>query len=226
MRVSLLALALLLGCGNATPAAEATDAASEIGTDVAADVAEAAVDAWVDKAATCVGTFGTALGSVGFARFDGTVVAVVPPAHPTCPYPNKTHVAVQIRVGEVIYRMVVNVQSDRSGIDPRIKLATLEAELPAPAWSNGIHEDAPLDYVTTLGLHAPAFAPKTMAEASAAVDAFLPLGAKVSVYASAGGKPESAHLVHRNATGQDGAIVVVGDATARFLLFSFDGQTF
>ncbi len=36
-------------------------------------------DSAVDKSKTCVSTFGQAIGTVGFARFDGTVVAVIPP---------------------------------------------------------------------------------------------------------------------------------------------------
>lgn len=218
-------LVACLGCGE--PAAGVDDAgvtdATPEGGDAAPD-ADAA-DAKVDKAAGCLGTFGTDLASVGFARFDGTVVAVVPPAHPTCPYPNATHSVVQIRVGASVYRMVINVQSDRGGVDPRIRTAVRAAPLPAPAWKEGIHTDAPLDYVA-LGAHTADFAPRTLAEAAAEIDAAIPLGARVSVYATAGGKPESAHLVHRNATNEDGAIVVDPEGAPKFYLFAFDKQTF
>jgi hypothetical protein len=62
------------------------------------------------------------------------------------------------------------------------------------------------------------------------IDAGLKVGDKVSIYATSGeGRPESAHLVHRNASPPktDGAIVVGPDgASPKFVLFAFDNQAF
>jgi hypothetical protein len=61
------------GCtGNESPPIDASTDAIDASSDVTVDVGED-----VDKSATCASQFGSAIGSVGFARFDGTVVAVV-----------------------------------------------------------------------------------------------------------------------------------------------------
>jgi hypothetical protein len=52
----------------------------------------------VDKAATCASSFGNAL-TAAFGRLDGTVRAVVPPAHPTCPRPNSDHLILEVDSG-------------------------------------------------------------------------------------------------------------------------------
>ena len=55
----------------------------------------------------------------------------------------------------------------------------------------------------------------------------LELGARISVFATAGStEPDSAHLVHRNATNADGAIVVNPDTAPHYLLMRFDEQSF
>lgn len=61
-----------------------------------------------------------------------------------------------------------------------------------------------------------------------AIDAGLKVGDVVSVYATSGdGRPESAHLVHRNENETDRAIVVRPDsASPKFVLFAFDDQIF
>ncbi|MEO8874705.1 MAG: hypothetical protein ABI461_03880, partial [Polyangiaceae bacterium] len=65
------------------------------------------------------------------------------------------------------------------------------------------------------------------ASAVTAATAALTLGAHVSIYATAQGENDSAHLVHRNLTNQDGAIVVnPEDASPTWVLFAFSNQTF
>ena len=55
----------------------------------------------------------------------------------------------------------------------------------------------------------------------------LKVGDPVSVYGrSSAGRPESAHLIRRNAADHDGAIIVSPTTSPRFLLFHFDNQTF
>jgi hypothetical protein len=179
----------------------------------------AAPDLAVDKAARCTGTFGSSL-TAPYGRLDGTVLAVVPPAHPTCPRPNSDHLVLEVTSGGSAYRMVVNVQS--SGVDPRVGYA--EKSAPLSAWADGWHPAA-LDYVSNLGLHQGDFVPKTLAELTSLVSERLALDGRVSVFASTSGG-DSAHLIHRSLTDQDGAIVVDPTGSPLYLLFAFADQVF
>ena len=71
----LLATLSLAACSSAPSRADAGDL-SDAGEDGAqpadAQPASDASDGAIDKAANCASTFGNAIGSVGFARFDGT----------------------------------------------------------------------------------------------------------------------------------------------------------
>ena len=172
----------------------------------------------------CASTFGNAL-TAGFGRIDGVVYAVQKPSDTQCVMPNNDHVVVQVLMNGAVYRMVVNVSA--SAQDPTIRTSKLDHALPSPAFAEGWHEDAPLDYVTTLARHASDFQTSAMAEAVDAIVKSLQVGDLVSVYATSGdGRPESAHLVHRNKTDQDGAIVVHPTTQPTFLLFAFGNQTF
>jgi hypothetical protein len=184
------ALALLLACSAST--------------------APASPDLAVDKAARCTDTFGTAL-TAPYGRLDGTVLAVVPPAHPTCPRPNGDHLVLEVMAGGAAYRMVMNVD-----------VLTAEKRAPLDGWADGWHGSVALDYVTTLGVHKADFA---SADPTLFVTGRLALDAPVSVFASTSGG-DSAHLIHRNATDQDGAIVVDPTGSPTYLLFAFTNQDF
>jgi hypothetical protein len=216
------------GAGGGTDDANAPngdDGASQI--DVASDAATGAADvqADVDKSATCAATFGTAL-TAAFARIDGTVVAVVPPNDQACAAPNSTHLVVQVKMGGAVYRLVVDVLSNMGS--PDVDFYEIDAPLPAPAWSDGWHTGVSLDYVTTLNVHSTSFTAMKEADLVAKITSEIDLGAKISIYATAGTtEPDSAHLVHRNLTNQDGAIVIHPDASpAHWMLMRFDEQTF
>jgi hypothetical protein len=206
--------AACLGCSSTkSPPAESDAAPADASDDV-------------DKAATCASTFGQGINSVGFARFDGTVVAVVPPNDQACAEPNSTHLVVQLQTGGAVYRMVIDVSDEDA--PNTIRTATLSAPLVGGAWDNGWHA-APLalDYVTNLAIHGASFATVGTAAAVAWATNPLEIGAPVSIYATAQGEPDSAHLVHRNVTNQDGAIVIDPQgASPTWLLFAFSGQTF
>jgi hypothetical protein len=213
MRV-LVVLALLAGCREvpALPDARVRD--------------DAAIDAPLDKARACAVVFGSSLTN-SFGRLDGTVRAVVPPGHPTCPMPNGTHLVVQVMMAGQAYRMVTNVLSD-SG-DPRVFLHELDAPLAGPAWAEGWHPGYQLDYATTLHVASDVFVPHDMTTTVDMVTDRIELGAKVSVFAtsSGGANASGAHLVHRNTTNADGAIVIGPDtASPHWILFRFDEQTF
>lgn len=179
------------------------------------------------KDASCADEFGDALTSA-FGRIDGTVVAIVEPGNERCTAPNSDHVVVQVEVDDAVYRMVVNVQSD-SG-DPEIRVLDTDAALPSPAFAEGWHPGLTLDYVTDLGVHSTdAWDSLALAEAAAWVASDIEVGTPISVYASSSGGTYagSAHLIHRNGDGDDGAIVLdPTGATPRWLLFRFSDQTF
>lgn len=211
---ALLALALLAGCRDvpAQPDARVRD--------------DAAIDARLDKAGPCATVFGSSLTNA-FGRLDGTVRAVVPPGHPTCPLPNGTHLVLQVTMGGQVYRMVTNVLSD-SG-DPRVFFRELDAPLAGAPWEDGWHPGTGLDYASTLHVTSDTFAPYDMTTLVGMVTDRIELGAKVSVFAtsSGGANAGNAHLVHKNLPNADGAIVIGADtASPHYLLFRFDEQVF
>ena len=178
----------------------------------------------VNKAKTCSPTFGDALTNA-FGRFDGTVVAVVPPADDACALPNSTHLVLQVSMDGAVYRMVLDVLS--SSGDPNVYFYEEDAPLAAGPWAAGWHAGVGLDYVTTLGLHAAAFTSMPEAALVDKVTGEIQVGSHVSVFATSAGESNSAHLIHRNLTNQDGAIVLSPEsASPHYLLFRFSEQTF
>jgi hypothetical protein len=221
-------LAVTVACsstsGPSSPPGDASHEATDAGAHDAGRVdASDAGDGGVDKSKPCVSTFGQGIGTVGFARFDGTVVAVLPPNDQACAAPNSTHLVLEMSFAGAVYRMVIDV--DDSAAPGTIHGTTLSHALVGGPWADGWHA-VPLDYVTTLGLHSTSLPSMTTASAVAEITAALDLGAHVSVFATAQGEVDSAHLVHRNLTNQDGAIVVDVDGSPRWLLFAFSDQTF
>jgi hypothetical protein len=141
--------------------------------------------------------------------------------------PNGDHVVLQVKMNGDVYRMVANVQSDR-GNDLDVRFGQFAFPLPAPAFAEGWHSGVTLDY-PTLGAHADAgFESLAKDDLVTRVVGELHIGANVSVYATVGnGRPESAHLIHRNDGKADGAIVVAPESNApSFLLFHFADQSF
>ncbi len=184
-----------------------------------------ASDASIDKSARCAATFGSAL-TAGFGRLDGTVLAIVQPKDKQCALPNNDHVIVQLKLQGAVYRVVVNVQSDRPGADNRVSYLEKATKLPAPAWAEGWHTGVTLDYVKDLGVKASDFTPFTLLELSAKIADAIPLDAKVSVYSDTSGG-SSTHLVHRNNGTKDGAIVLDPEGPSpKAMLFRFATQDF
>lgn len=184
-------------------------------------------DASVDKAKDCTGTFGSALTNA-FGRLDGTVLAVVQPKDQQCPRPNKDHVVLEVTSQGANYRVVINVQSDRPEPDIRVRMASIDRALPGDPYADGWHPGVSFDYVDTLGVHStdPAFVPDDLSKLSQKIADAVELGDEVAVYTTSSGG-DSSHLVHRNKTGQDGAIVVrPRSAKPKILLFHFPSQAF
>jgi len=177
----------------------------------------------LDKSAGCVSNFGDAL-TEGHGRLDGTVVAVLAPGNDSCPRPNGDHLILEVRMGGDVYRMVASMESSFGS--PDMGFAEKAAPLVGPTWSDGWHLNTPLDFVGDLGLHRGDFVDKPMFDLADAVTAPIQIGAKISVFATVENADDSAHLIHRNFTGTDGAIVVNPDTSPRYLVTHFDNQLF
>ena len=215
-------LTLIVACGS--PAQPVVDA----GPDVVVDAGTPQFDAGVVDAGTksdfCVDTFGSVLTNA-FGRIDGRLVSIVNPGS-TCPGVNSDHVVLEVAIDGGVHRMVVNVMSTVG--DPRIYfLSGAFGPLPAPAFADGWHPGVALDYPTSLGVHSDADAGWQyidMPHAIVQVNDPLTIGAPLSVYgtSSGGDRADSAHLIHRHANHDDGAIVVNPTSSApTWLLFHF-----
>ena len=216
----------LLACSSKSPAT--VDAPASF--DAAAPVIDAkpTFDAWGGpKSVPCANTFGQTLTNA-FGRLDGTVLAIVPPGDEECMQPNSTHLVIQVTMGGAAYRMVVDVLSSTAG-DPNVWLDEVDAPLAGIPWSEGWHTGIPFDYVTNLQLASTDFVSHTQAELVDTITNEINLGDKISVFSTSTGgvKADSSHLVHRNLTNADGAIVLSPDsANAHYILLRFDEQTF
>ena len=217
-----LYLLLLLGCSSSetTPSMSAPDSGTTI--EPAGD-AGSIEDSGPKLDGSCVvPSFGDQL-TEGFGRIDGVISAIQMPNDQTCSMPNRDHLILQVLMNGAVYRMVVNTD---------VKVLEVEHALPAPAFAEGWHTGVGLDYAKDLGAASATFTdPGDMtATVQKTLGAGLAVGDHVSVYATSGaGRPESAHLVHRNDSpaNTDGAIVVSPDgASPKFVLFAFDDQTF
>jgi hypothetical protein len=101
------------------------------------------------------------------------------------------------------------------------------AALPDGPWAEGWHAvGVTFDYVADASVHASDFASTPLATLAARVEARLVDVNHVSVFATGFG-PGGAHLVHRNGSGHDGAIVAEPlSVTPHALMFHFDNQDF
>lgn len=220
----LLAVAVAIGCSTSETTTPATTDADAGDAATVADPDTGTVeDAGPAFDGSCVvPSFGNEL-TEGFGRIDGVISAIQMPNDQTCSMPNRDHLILQVLMNGAVYRLVVNTD---------VLVLALEHALPAPPFAEGWHSGIGLDYAKDLGAASTAFTdPGDMtATVQKTIAAGLAVGGAVSVYATSGaGRPESAHLVHRNTSpaNTDGAIVVHPDsASPTFVLFAFDDQTF
>jgi hypothetical protein len=213
---------------SADASADVPVEAAEAGPDVAEEAAPEASQPDADKAANCAqdSDFGSEL-TMAYGRIDGTVRALVGTEDTQCAVPNSDHLVIQVLMNGKTYRMVASVLSTYG--DPDVGLLEKDAPLAGSAWSEGWHTDLSLDYVTTLGVHTTDFTGHPMLELQALVESKIEIGSKISVYATNNNAQykDSAHLIHRNITNQDGAIVIGPDtANPHYLLFRFANQSF
>jgi hypothetical protein len=163
----------------------------------------------------CTSSFGSALTSE-HGRLDGTIAAIVPASTHAC-NGDSTHVHLQVKVDGAVYDVAVNAD----GLE-----AEADAPLPGSPWSEGWHAGDQLDYVNDLGLHASSFTLTGLTAVRQRIEAELASANHVAIYATGYG-PTGVHLVHRQGSGRDGAIVLdpLGPKP-HILAFRFDTQTF
>ena len=215
--------------GTDAAAAEAAsrDAASSdarLADDAGPADSGAAPDAGGDGAPTrqaCTSRFGSAL-SATFGRLDGVLVSIVPRSTSAC-NGDPDHLHLQLRVNGAEYDVAVNIASSSAS---DVLLDVSDRGALAQPWSEGWHTGDRLDYVADLGLASADFGAMTSAGLEQRLLSELADVNHLSVYATGYG-PTGAHLVHRNRTGQDGALVLHPlSAAPRYLLFRFASQRF
>ena len=173
----------------------------------------------------CTKSFGSGL-SPAHGRLDGYLVSIVAPTVHTC-NGDDHHVHLQVAAGGAVYDVAVNILSDQAtGTAGDVLVDELDAPLAGSEWIEGWHTPVALDYVITLGLHATAFTAKGPDELAAQLEQELAAVNHISVYGTGYG-PDGMHLIHRNKTNQDGALVLYPTTGApRYIAFHFATQTF
>lgn len=225
MKRALVFLVLLdvVACSTSTPSAPPD--AAEVDGALDAPPAEAAVDAGPNLG-QCASTFGSALTNKTFGYVDGTLFAIVRPQDQQCPKPNGTHLNLQVKMKGDVYRMLVNVRSDRTGIDPNVAFAEKALSSPlAPPFAEGWYTGVSFDYGADLGLKSTDFVAQPIATLTDTLVAKVVVGDPIRVYAT--GFLEGGHLIHRNGSGNDGVVVVAPTTAAPIALaFRFADQSF
>jgi len=171
----------------------------------------------------CTGTFGSAM-SATYGRLDGFLVAIVDPNTGSSCRGDDNHVHLQVQVNGGVEDIAVNIAST-SG-NPNVDFRTLAASLGGGAWSEGWHTGVQLDYATSLGVHSSSFTEETASQLTSLVDNALANANHVSIFTT-GFDPTGGHLVHREGSNHDGAIVInPTTSNPTYLLFHFANQSF
>lgn len=170
----------------------------------------------------CTNTFGSAMNTT-FGRLDGFLVSIVNPGTTGCSG-DAHHVHLQVLVNGGIENIAVNV--DSSVGNPDVDFLTINAPLKNGAWVEGWHASQSFDFVNNLGVHSGAFTETTPTQLTSLVDNALATANHISIFTT-GFDATGGHLIHRNPTNHDGAIVVNPLSTnPQYLLFHFTTQTF
>ena len=196
--------------------------ATDAGTTDAATVDAASTGDGTPTRVPCTNTFGSAMNTT-FGRLDGFLVSIVNPGTTGCSG-DSTHVHLQVQVNGGIENIAVNIQS--SSGNPDVDFLTINAPLKNGAWLEGWHPSESFDYVTNLGVHSTAFTETTPTQLQSLVNNALATANHISIFTT-GFDATGGHLIHRNPTNHDGAIVINPLSTnPQYLLFHFTTQTF
>ncbi len=171
----------------------------------------------------CTSTFGSAM-TTAFGRLDGFLVSIVNPNTTTSCRGDDNHIHLQVKVNGGIEDIAVNVAST-SG-NPDVDFRTVSAALRGGAWTEGWHPGQTLDYPSNLGVSSASFTEETLTQLTTSVDNLIANANHVSIFAT-GFDPTGGHLIHREGSSHDGAIVInPTTSNPTYLLFHFTTQTF
>ncbi len=171
----------------------------------------------------CTGNFGSAM-TTSFGRLDGFLVSIIQPGQGSGCNGDAHHVHLQVQVKGSVYDIAVNVDSNQGS--PDVDFEKINAPLADGAWSEGWHPGVSFDYVNTLGVHSGDFTTFTPTALANEVTNDLASVNHISVFTTGYGAT-GGHLIHRNTTNKDGALVLQPlSGNPQYLLFHFDEQTF
>jgi hypothetical protein len=171
----------------------------------------------------CTSSFGSAM-TATFGRLDGFLVSVVNPNTTSSCRGDDNHIHLQVRVNGGVEDIAVNIASTTG--NPDVDFLTLGAALRGGGWSEGWHPGQTLDYSTNLGVHSGNFTEETPTQLTSLVDAAVASANHVSIFTT-GFDATGGHLIHREGSSHDGAIVVNPlSASPQYLLFHFTTQSF
>jgi uncharacterized protein YukJ len=248
MKISLLAVALLLAACSSSPSSTTAGGSSgSSGSGGTAGVSGASgsggnagnagaagdIDGGFDAdpgqpdgdptRQNCTNNFGNAL-TTQFGRLDGILVSIVHVGANQC-NGDADHVHLQIQSNGKIYDVAVNMQSDQAG-DPNVQYLEKNLAWVGDPWSEGWHTGMLLDYWGNLKLHSTEFTAFSMNTLAQKVEDALATVNHISVWGYGYG-PDGMHKIHRNVVNKDGAIVLEPLSNSpRYLLFHFVDQTF
>jgi lamin tail-like protein len=171
----------------------------------------------------CTSTFGSAM-SATYGRLDGFLVSIVNPNTTTSCRGDDNHIHLQVQVNGRVEDIAVNNASTTG--NPDLDFLALNAPLRGGAWAEGWHTGQTLDYANNLGVSSGGFAEKTPTQLVSLVDAALANANHVSIFTT-GFDATGGHLIHRQGSNHDGAIVINPlSANPQYLLFHFTTQSF
>jgi hypothetical protein len=98
--------------------------------------------------------------------------------------------------------------------------------MPDGAWAEGWHPNENLDYAQAFGVSSTQFTAIAESQLATMVESELANANHISIFGT-GYNSQGSHLIHREGSNHDGAIVIDPlSANARVLLFSFSTQSF
>jgi len=171
----------------------------------------------------CTGNFGSGMSSA-FGRLDGFLVSIIQPGEGSGCNGDAHHVHLQVQVKDSVYDIAVNVSSNQG--TPNVDFEKIHAPLAGGSWSEGWHTGASFDYPGNLSAHSDDFQTYTPSTLTNEVTNDLTTVNHISVFTTGYGAT-GGHLIHRNGSNHDGALVLQPlSSSPQYLLFHFASQTF
>jgi hypothetical protein len=216
------------GMGGAASGAggQATGGHAGSGASAGSSGSSGAVDDGAATRVNCTSKYGNKI-TQSYGRLDGRLIALVPSNKKGCDA-DSGHLHLQVSVDGSVYDIAISLVSDKTTGSPDVALLEHDAPLLDGPWEEGWHTaGVALDYPKMFAVHSEDFTPIPQATLEAKLIAMLASINHVSVFATGYSDSTGAHLVHRNGSGHDGALVLHPTTGApHYLLFHFATQSF